>query len=165
MNEPVWLKLARTFLGQREIPGAPTAPFIKAWLAKLHAWWTDDETPWCGVALAAWMDACGIDLPANWMRAKAWLEWGTPLRDPAVGCVVVFNRLGGGHVGLVVGRDVRGRLLVLGGNQGNAVCIAPFTMDRVAGYRWPPVAVPHPLTWLNNLPVVASSAASSTNEA
>ena len=54
-----------------------------------------------------------------------------PLQAPTVGCVVVFEREGGGHVGLVVGADTKGRLLVLGGNQGDAVSIAPFDRSRV----------------------------------
>jgi uncharacterized protein (TIGR02594 family) len=136
--EPVWLQLARADIGLREVPGAPTAPRIAGWLAKLRAWWRDDETPWCGVAVAGWMLQAGIDdMPKHWYRARGWLDWGLPLEQPAVGAVVVFAREGGGHVGLVVGRDHLGRLLVLGGNQGNAVSIAPFETTRVLGYRWP----------------------------
>ncbi len=54
------------------------------------------------------------------------------------GCVVVFERAGGGHVGLVVGETAGGRLLVLGGNQGDAVSVAAFQRERVVAYRWPP---------------------------
>lgn len=56
---------------------------------------------------------------------------------PAYGCVVVFSREGGGHVGFVVGRDKNGNLMVLGGNQGDAVSIRPFPVSRVTCYRWP----------------------------
>jgi len=61
-----------------------------------------------------------------------------------------------------VGQDDKGRLLVLGGNQGNAVSIAPFDRSRVSGYRWPK-AIPIPT--MSDLPKLASAAASSTNEA
>src|SRR5687768_1344129 len=50
-----WLDIARRDLGLAEVPGAETAPKIKQWLADLGAWWRDDETPWCGVAVGAWM--------------------------------------------------------------------------------------------------------------
>lgn len=53
MTDPAWLQFARSQIGVREIPGAPTAPAIAAWLNRLRAWWTDDETPWCGVFVAA----------------------------------------------------------------------------------------------------------------
>lgn len=161
--EPAWLVAARADVGLRELGGAPTAPRIKQWLADLGAWWRDDETPWCGTAVAAWMRGAGIELPKHWYRARAWLDWGVAIDAPTVGCVVVFERAGGGHVGLVVGKDQRGRLLVLGGNQGNAVSIAPFDMTRVLGYRWP--ADHLALLARTALPVLASAGASSTNEA
>jgi uncharacterized protein (TIGR02594 family) len=163
MNNVPWLIEARKHLGLREIPGAPTAPTIAKWLQSLGAWWRDDETPWCGVATAAWMQAAGVAPPKAWYRAKAWLDWGTPLARPAVGCIVVFERQGGGHVGIVTGYDQRGRLMVLGGNQGNAVNVAPFDLDRVAGYRWP--ADQMALLMTSTMPTVASAAASSRNEA
>lgn len=162
MNGPIWLMIARQDLGLREIAGAPTAPKIAAWLADLGAWWRDDETPWCGTACAAWFKAVGIDVPKHWYRAKGWLDWGLPLNVPAAGAVVVFQRDGGGHVGLIVGRDTRGRLLVLGGNQGNAVSIAPFDQTRVVGYRWPAGEVAQPS---GDLPILTAAGASSTNEA
>lgn len=138
MTEPVWLAAAREDVGVREIPGAPTAPRIAAMLQRLRAWWRDDETPWCGVAVAAWMQAAGIALPEHWYRAKAWASWGQSLHLPTHGCVVVFERSGGGHVGLVVGRDSSGNLLVLGGNQGDAVNVRAFPPSRAIAYRWPP---------------------------
>jgi uncharacterized protein (TIGR02594 family) len=70
-------------------------------------------------------------------RLGAPLLWGLKLNLPAPGCVVVFSREGGGHVGFVVGKDVEGNLLVLGGNQGDEVNIKAFGVDRVSGYRWP----------------------------
>lgn len=137
--EPAWLIEARRHDGLREIPGAPTAPTIARWLVQLGAWWRDDATPWCGVAVAAWMQAAGIGpLPKFWMRARAWADWGQALERPAHGCVVVFERQGGGHVGLVVGEDAAGNLLVLGGNQGDAVNVRAFQRSRVLAYRWPP---------------------------
>ena len=164
MTDPAWLQFALSQIGVREIPGAPTAPAITAWLNRLRAWWADDETPWCGVFVAACMQHAGISLASNWMRAKAWLDWGLMLSGPCVGAVVVFERQGGGHVGFVVGRDTRGRLLVLGGNQGDSVKVSPFDIGRVVGYRWPE-GVNHPAVGWSELPVMAATAPVSTNEA
>ena len=160
-----WLTQARKHVGLREIPGAQTAPMIQRWLAQLGAWWRDDETPWCGVAVAAWMRAAGIKPPPHWYRARAWLEFGMPLAEPVVGAVVVFAREGGGHVGLVTGRDNLGRLLVLGGNQGNAVSEAAFDPARVLGYRWPPGNFDLLARLPDTLPVRVATGASSRNEA
>jgi uncharacterized protein (TIGR02594 family) len=157
-----WVEEAYKHKGVREIPGAPTEPRIAGWLRSLRAWWTDDETPWCGVFVAAVMQACGIKLPRHWYRAKGWLDWGERMATPCVGAVVVFERQGGGHVAICVGQDQNGRLMCIGGNQGNAVSVAPFERSRVVGYRWPP-GMPPPALAL--LPMIASTAASSSREA
>jgi uncharacterized protein (TIGR02594 family) len=159
--EPAWLRIARDDIGTRETRGAMTTPKIAGWLLRLRAWWRDDETPWCGVAVAAWMQAAGLALPKHWYRARAWLDWGVRLAGPALGCVVVFQRPGGGHVGLVVGIDAQHRLMVLGGNQGDAVNIRPFDQSRVLGYRWPAEASRD----RGELPLLASTGPASRNEA
>ena len=161
MTEPTWLTYARSELGTAEIPGPQTSTKIRSWLTSLKAWWTDDETPWCGTFIANVMQRSNVALPKHWYRAKAWLDWGQPIAEPVVGCVVIFERTGGGHVGLVVGKDLTGRLLVLGGNQGNKVSIAPFDRSRVVGYRWPP-GLPIGRTLLASF---ANSEAASRNEA
>lgn len=137
MIDPPWLALARLDIGLKELPGAPTEPRIAGWLKKLGAWWSDDATPWCGVAVAAWMQESGIARPKHWYRAKGWLDWGIPLSSPVLGCVAVFERDGGGHVGLVVGQTAQHYLLILGGNQGDAVNVRQFNPLRVVGFRWP----------------------------
>jgi uncharacterized protein (TIGR02594 family) len=162
MNEPLWLQLARRDIGVRETLGPNDGPWIRRMLARLGAKWLLGQ-PWCGGAVADWiLNAGGLVIPKHWYRARAWLDWGAVLPAPAVGCVVVFERQGGGHVGLVVGADSGGRLLVLGGNQGNAVSIAPFDRARVLGYRWP---VESTLPAIASLPVLLASGASSSNEA
>lgn len=136
-TDPLWLAFAQADLGLREIPGKQTAPKIKQWLIDLRAWWTDDETPWCGTALAAWMTQAGIDPPKAYFRAKSWLDWGLPIQVPRRGCIVVFGRDGGGHVGIVTGKTPDGQLTVLGGNQGDSVSERAFPTSRVLGYRIP----------------------------
>lgn len=134
-----WLILAAADEGLQEIPGKEHAPKITRWLTELGAWWRDDETPWCGVAVAAWMRGAGVPLPVHWYRAKAWAgEWGARLDGPVPGCVVVFDRKGGGHVGLLVSVATDGALQVFGGNQGNAVNVRSFPASRPALFIWPP---------------------------
>ncbi|HEX4918037.1 MAG TPA: TIGR02594 family protein [Limnobacter sp.] len=157
-----WLNEGLKHVGLAEIPGAKHNATIQAWLRKLGAWWSDDETPWCGVYVAHCMQVSGLPVPKYYMRAKAWADWGVGLSRPVVGCVVVFERKGGGHVGFVVGQDQRGNLMVLGGNQGNKVSVAPFDRSRVLAYRWP-TAMPYPED--KPLRLVASDGKLSTNEA
>lgn len=162
MSEPKWIEAGRLQLGVAEIPGPQTSAVIAGWLHRLRAWWDGDETPWCGVFCAHCIDAAGLVLPKYWMRAKAWADWGSRLSSPVPGCIVVFERQGGGHVGFVVGRDRRGNLMVLGGNQGNRVSIAPFDRHRVVSYVWP-AGLPMPKQL--SLPMMASGDQLSMNEA
>lgn len=135
MIEPDWMDPARVALGLREVPGPRTNPTILSWLTRLRAWWTDDETPWCGVFVAHCMEKCGVPLPKHWMRAKDWLNWGKPC-PPVVGAIAVFGREGGGHVGFLVGQSP-GWLHVLGGNQANGVNVMKLASSRLLGTRWP----------------------------
>jgi len=167
MTEPLWLSKGRGYVGLREIPGSGTNTTIAGWLAKLKAPWKDDETPWCGTFVAALMSGAGINPPKGWAGARNWMNFGIGLPSPALGCVVVFWRGNpngwSGHVGLVVGKDKSGNLMVLGGNQGNAVSIKPFLRSRVLGYRWPKQAKSPDLT--APLPLLNSAGRVSTNEA
>jgi len=156
-----WMTEAYKHLGLREVPGKGNNPTIVRWLTTLKAWWSDDATPWCGTFVAYCMKSAGYTPAKHYYRAKDWLNWGLPIAKPAVGCIVVFERKGGGHVGFVVGKDKAGNLMVLGGNQGDAVSIAPFDRSRVVGYRWPDAS----FGVLGNLPVIASNGKLSTNEA
>ncbi len=160
MKEPKYLSIARNHLGLKEIVGPKHSPVIISWLVKLKAWWLDDATPWCGVYVAACLQQAGLPYPKLYMRAKAWLDYGEKLEKPCLGCLVIFDRKGGGHVGFAIGKDRAGRLLILGGNQGNQVSVLPFDTERVLGYRMPfGVATRTPL------PIISNADAVSENEA
>lgn len=155
MSPTPWIDEAYKFLGKKELPGAATAPFIASWLVELGAWWRDDETPWCGTTVAHCLKATGFPVSKEWYRAKDWLNYGTKLSKPAFGCIVVFERKGGGHVGFVVGLSADGtKLAVLGGNQDNGVCIREFPIGNAVGYRYPATAKTPDFTL--KLPTVAS---------
>lgn len=161
INNP-WILEASKHMGLKEIPGTKHNPTIVGWLQKLKAWWSDDETPWCGVFVAHCFRECKIELPKNWMRALAWADWGVRLDKPIPGCVVTFSRQGGGHVGFLVGETPDGFLAILGGNQGNAVTVAKFARSRVHSYQWP---AGQALPASSSLPKIAINGAASTNEA
>lgn len=163
-HTPSWLHVARTRIGERETLGPNDSPYIRRILARLHGSWLRGQ-PWCGAFVAEVCAESGLAYPRAWYRARAWLDWGQPIPSPELGCVVVFDRKGGGHVGFVTGRDGQGRLMVLGGNQSNSVRVSPFTLDRVLGYRWPnePAAA---LQFRGDpLPLLASTEPASRNEA
>lgn len=155
-----WIAAARAQLGVREIKGMAHNPVIVGFwkLARLGGI-KNDEVPWCAGFVGAMLEACHIR-SARSDSSRAYLKWGEPIDSPEYGCVVVFRRPGGGHVGFCVGIDQGGRLLILGGNQGDRVSILPFGRERVAGFRRVPWAGARPV-----LPVLADSRLASVNEA
>lgn len=164
--EPSWLINARKFVGTSEIKGPKhNSKIVQFWI-DMKAPFRDDETPWCGAFVGAMMANNGFPPYPAGASARAWLKFGSRIDRPAVGCIVVFWRGSpkgfSGHVGIVVGQDQFGNLLVLGGNQGDAVSIKPFGRDRVLGYVWPPTAAVSPNF---NLPVLKSDGKLSSNEA
>ena len=137
MIKPSWIVQAERFIGLKEIKGSEHNPEILQWWKDIkRGGIKDDETPYCAAFVGAMLERSGIK-STRFEGALAYLEWGMDLTSPIYGCVVVFSRPGGGHVGFPVGEDEHGRLMVLGANQGDAVTVAPFERKRVAGYRWP----------------------------
>jgi uncharacterized protein (TIGR02594 family) len=168
MNEPKWIQIARSHIGEREIKGPKHNPLIVRWWEALKAPFRDDETAWCGAFVGGVLYEAGmadkvVKGPAG---ARNWLNCGVPLSKPALGAIVVFWRGSpkgwSGHVGFVAGKDRFGHLMVLGGNQGDAVNIKPFGTDRVLGYRWPSV---WPAESRYDLPILTSDGRVSRNEA
>jgi uncharacterized protein (TIGR02594 family) len=134
--EPRWMIEARKLIGTTEIPGPKHNRWIADGWKRLGAgWFTDDETPWCGLFVAHCIEAAGLPFPKMFPRAMAWAEWGKAC-PATVGAVVVFKRQGGGHVGFLVGESPT-NYYVLGGNQSNAVNIMPLAKNRAVAIRWP----------------------------
>lgn len=137
--EPRWLVRAREFNGTREIPGKGHNPQILKWWSLIRAPFTNDETPWCAGFVGGVLEEMGIRSTRS-AAARSYEKWGRKLDRPVIGCIVVFSRRGGGHVGFYVG-ETRTHILVLGGNQGDMVNVSRYpkngTSLKITGYRWP----------------------------
>lgn len=165
--EPVWYKEARKWVGLKEIPGPKHNVTIMSWAKRLGSKIlginvTDDETPWCGTFVAHCMNITGYPPAKIAVRAKAWADWGRELLGPRLGCVLVFGRAGGGHVGFYAGETAT-HYWVLGGNQSNSVNEMLIAKDRLVkgGMRWPHGA---PLPAAKPIIRSASGGRVSTNE-
>lgn len=141
---PVWVVEAGRHLGVKEVVGRGSNPTIMGWAKRLGARvlgmnYTDDDTPWCGLFIAYVIAVClpGEPLPAIVVRASAWDKFGRATA-PVFGCIVRYQRPGGGHVGILIGRSADGRLhRVRGGNQSNRVSDTWIEAERAVAYRWP----------------------------
>lgn len=138
-HQPPWLQLAKNHLGVREIAGQLHEPLITGYFKDAgHQAFTADEVPWCAAFVGAILKRAGYAGSGSLM-ARSYHEWGAPLEAPVIGAVVIFPRSSdpaAGHVGFIADYDESG-LLVLGGNQQDAVTMKRYPRDMALGYRWP----------------------------
>lgn len=133
------IQLALSQYGIKEIAGEQDNPEIKKYFTEL-GFKEDlfkDETAWCS-AFMNWVAKKNGRKYSGQLNARSWLDVGAPTPDPNIGDVVVLWRQDPqswkGHVGLYI-REDKDTTWILGGNQGNRVCIAPYPKKRVLGYR------------------------------
>lgn len=136
-----WMAAARSQLGQTEVAGQKHNPRILAYHAVTKLKATSDEVPWCASFVGWCLDQANLPHTLS-AAAISYADYGSPLAEPIEGCIAVFRRTGGNHVAFFVRKDETGRIWVLGGNQGNAVTIAPYRASDLIGYRWPPAPLP-----------------------
>src|SRR5262245_47738777 len=129
----------RTITGTTEEPGSGDNPKILAmadYIAKKFPDMADycdqyqhDDTPWCGLTEAFCMAFAALrrpydpeDAPGRFLWALAWSEDANliHLARPRLGCIVVMERAGGGHVTTYEG-DAGSSISCRGGNQSDAV--------------------------------------------
>lgn len=148
-TEPAWLTIARSHLGVREYTpqrpgpnGELSNPIVEAWQRLAGIRRPDDDVPWCAAFVTGCMHEAGLTSFAT-SAARAWGSYGRRLEAPRVGAITVLWRESPtsphGHVAFCVGEDARGMLL-LGGNQANAVVVRPYPRARLLGFRWPTAA-------------------------
>jgi len=162
---PLWLTVAFASLGLKEIPGKNNNPTIIKWLKTLKAWWSEDETPWCGTFVAHCLKEAGVPIITHWYRAKAWAEYGQAVSKDIntipFGAIGVKSRVGGGHVFFIVAKSADGRtVFACGGNQGNMVNIVPMALADIDSIRWPGVGSKIPLPVATKQEIGAANAGS-----
>ena len=165
--DPQWLKDAYKDIGMKEYAGKKHNPLIVKLFSTIKmSGIKDDETPWCAAFVGAKLEGAGFrSTRSAW--ALDYAKWGVSCAcvRGAIGYKKRVNSAGkviGGHVFFVVGQTQDGKVLALGGNQGNAVSIATYDKRDIVGYRWPAVNMPQPR---DVLPILTVSAASAVSEA
>jgi uncharacterized protein (TIGR02594 family) len=136
-DDPPWMTVAICELGVKEYPGNGENPRIVEYLQSTNLSAPDsarDETPWCS-AFANWCVEQSGYAGTDSAWARSWLNWGETIDKPRRGCVVVLQRdVNKGHVGFYLAATTGG-IKLLGGNQGNQVCVSTFKKSDVLGYR------------------------------
>lgn len=136
-----WFSVATHFKGLSEVHGSVDNPqIVEMFRVSGHPEIKDDETPWCAAFVGACLRLSGYSSSGS-LGARSYEKFGQDLKDtPQRGCIVVFTRgdpnAATGHVAFF-DHATGDRVFVLGGNQGDAVTIAPFPKSRVLAYRLP----------------------------
>jgi uncharacterized protein (TIGR02594 family) len=132
---------ATRYLGIKETPGAASHPLIRAWIGEAAVWLDKDDskTAWCGCFRGHLGIETATGLPPAHYRAAAWAKWGTriDITKPLLwqrGDTIVMTRPGGNHV-CILDRIQGTKAYCLGGNQSDAVTIAPFPLTRITHVR------------------------------
>lgn len=148
-----WLATMRALTGTLEAPGSKDNPFIIEMAHEIVrrypdlkgnvGWYNHDSIPWCGLQMGYVMAVNGIKPCDAPLSALAWASWGQALKAPTPGAVLVYSRVGGGHVTLYESEDAT-NYYCRGGNQSDSVNITKIPKSRpVKGIRWPTgVALP-----------------------
>ncbi len=132
--------IATEYLGLKEWPGVKHNPKVVAMFeASGNGWVEDDETPWCAAFVGSVLAESGMQGTGK-LNARSYLDWGVEvhLSEARQGDIVVFwrgSRDGWqGHVAFF--DHLEGdKIYVLGGNQGDAVSVAPYALSRVLSVR------------------------------
>ena len=137
MEQPRWLACAWAELGQREVRGSADNPRIRSYFKHVGAN-HPDEVPWCAAFVGACLERVG-QASTRSLMARSYLGWGTRLDEGMPGAIAVLSRgrdPGAGHVGFLVG-ETEASVILLGGNQSDAVTVDAFPKSRLLGLRWP----------------------------
>jgi uncharacterized protein (TIGR02594 family) len=147
--EPIWLTIARNYLGVHELEGKGSNPVILGWAKRIGGWvksfFVDDDIPWCALFINNCLLEAGLKGTGQSLAAGDFAKWGQLLHKPVLGCIVVLVRPGGHHVFFYLGERSDGLIYGIGGNQSNQVSYAWFDPQRVVVFRWP-TALPIPAT-------------------
>lgn len=135
---PRHLLKAVELYGTTETVGSANNPVIMGWAKelKLEKVYTADSIPWCGLFTAVIIWRANRPIVENPLWALNWNEFGVQASVPMLGDILTFSRNGGGHVGLYVGEDSTA-YHVLGGNQGDKVCVSRIAKNRLSQARRP----------------------------
>ena len=137
--KPVWLEIAEKEIGVIEIEGNKNNPRVIEYHQTTTLKAKEDSVPWCSSFVNWCITQAGIQ-GTNKANARSWLSWGKSIKEkPEIGCVVVFSRgsnPASGHVAFFL-RETEKYVEVLGGNQGDCVCVSKFSKSTLLDYRYP----------------------------
>lgn len=158
---PPWLATAIASIGIAEGPGDKIDNPVVLAMAKvcggnIAKTYTHDSIAWCKMFVEYCLASNGLHgNDTLWALDSA--KIGTKLAGAAFGAIACKKRTGGGHTFIIAGKDKNGKLVGIGGNQGDRVSRATFNLSEIVSFNWPN-GYPLPVkTGMASLPVVDSA--------
>jgi uncharacterized protein (TIGR02594 family) len=148
MSAP-WFSVATYFKGVTEVHGAVDNPkILEMYRLSGHPEVDHDETPWCAAFVGACLSLSGYRGTQS-LLARSYQKFGQDLKNqPRRGCIAILWRgdpkASTGHVAFYDRDDDDDHILLLGGNQGDAVSTHRFPKSQVLAFRWPTETAPLP---------------------
>lgn len=122
----------------KEVAGNLHSPRILKYHSFTSLKATSDEVPWCSAAMCACMEE--LEIPSTKSAAAiSWADWGAPIKDFTFGAIAVFKREGhktSAHVAIAL-KENQDSIMIIGGNQSNAITIQAMPKNKLICYRWP----------------------------
>ena len=146
ISPPKMIREALALYGTIEDMSSKSNPIILGWVKEVGgdvSWYNDDSIAWCGLWMSVVAKRAGKEVPKESLRAKAWDKFGTKVSEAILGDILIFNRNGGGHVGLYVG-ETTDSYYVLGGNQSDKVSITRIAKSRLYSIQRPEYKIKMP---------------------
>lgn len=141
LEKPNWIKIAEGEKGVKENTSKTKHdPRVMEYHGSVGGNINTDETPWCS-SFVNWVMKKAGKGGTNSAMAISWKKYGEKLDRPAYGAIAVIDWDGPGpgwkgHVGFVVGKKGNS-ILMLGGNQANAVNVKSFPKSKIVAYVVP----------------------------
>ena len=137
-NAP-WLDLAKKEVGTKETPGRANNPIVQQYYMDAVGKRYEDAVAWCMAFTNAMLERAGYRGTRS-LLARSALIWGRKLEKPTVGAIGVFPRgkVWQGHVG-IVSKVGPGYVMLISGNQQDAVTEKKYLTKGALGWRWPDI--------------------------
>jgi len=131
-NQPQWLTTAKSSVG------VVSRDKVLEYEETTDGGNADDDIQWASSFVKWCIKNSGVNTAKITNLSKSFLDWGTVIDEPRLGCIVVLESGGkpwSGHVGFWFG-EKNGRTLILGANKNNTIDVTPYEMSAILGYRW-----------------------------
>lgn len=136
-NSPAWLRLARSYIGQKEILGSRDNQFITDCFSftsypmeGIH-----DEIPWCAAFVCRCLAEAGYKHTHN-AAAVSYSSYGNK-SELVPGAIIVFKWASGGHHVTFLDSVNGDYVNCCGGNQSNEVKVSTYSKKYIESVRWP----------------------------